>query len=88
MFFYLFITPLKKRAKQMFTVQTKCPLCAPPEPPHLQARAAADGSGDDLHDHDLDEQAGGVGAVGGQDVVHVVKALQVVGAPMVGGTAG
>jgi hypothetical protein len=28
-----------------------------------------------LHDHYLDEQAGGVGAIAGQDVVHVVKSL-------------
>lgn len=43
---------------------------------HLQAGAAADGGCDDLHDDDLDEEARGVGAVGGEDVVDVVKALR------------
>jgi hypothetical protein len=55
---------------------------------HLQARAATDGGGDDLEHHDLDEQAGGVGAVAGQDVVHVVKALRGAGCGVRAGLEG
>lgn len=56
--------PRRKRAASPGPVgEGSPPALGPPVGACLQARAAADGGGDDFHDHDLDEQAGCIGAI-------------------------